>query len=253
MEKITTVILGCCLLGWGNNLSAQSNTVASGGNATGAGGSASYSIGQAFILTNSGGSYSVSEGLQQSKESMQTLPVTWLTFDAKPVNQQVQLKWATASELNNKFFEIERSADGITFTKLATVNGAGNSNSTNNYSFLDKNPLNGTSYYRITQVDNDGKTTYSEIKPVEIGFKNNALAVYPNPVADVLEVRLYSDKSKAVTLSLYDINGRKVGEKLWSMTNGTNQLKWDMGHLPTGVYLLSIPAEGIATVKIIKK
>ncbi|MDB5192656.1 MAG: hypothetical protein JWQ96_2219, partial [Segetibacter sp.] len=91
------------------------------------------------------------------------LPITLINFDAEPRGNDVLVTWSTATEINNKHFLIERSADGRNFTAIATINSQGNYTRTNNYQFVDAAPLKGTSYYRIRQVDNDDKFTFSKI------------------------------------------------------------------------------------------
>jgi hypothetical protein len=101
-----------------------------------------------------------------------TLPIELLSFDAKPDDNHVLAKWSTASEKNNDFFTLERSKDGASFEKLKTVPGAGNSDHVLNYSEKDEAPLHGISYYRLKQMDYDGKTSYSRVVTVE--FNSNS-------------------------------------------------------------------------------
>jgi hypothetical protein len=98
--------------------------------------------------------------------SSSTLPVSLISFNANYVEDAVELKWETASELNNNYFTIERSTNAIDFSPVGIINGAGNSNSVLNYSFLDISPLSSRSYYRLKQTDYDEKYTYSNIVSV---------------------------------------------------------------------------------------
>ncbi|MBL0063778.1 MAG: hypothetical protein IPP38_01905 [Bacteroidetes bacterium] len=88
------------------------------------------------------------------------LPIELATFSATLVNKQVDVKWTTQAEINNHYFTIERSADNVTFSELGRVDGAGNTTTTQNYSFTDFHPLTGVSYYRLKQTDYDGKCAY---------------------------------------------------------------------------------------------
>ena len=91
------------------------------------------------------------------------LPIELISFNADCHNNTVLLSWATASEINNAYFTIQRSMDGITFSDLVFINGKGNSNTLSNYSYLDKNPLNGLTYYRLKQTDFNGDFTTSSL------------------------------------------------------------------------------------------
>jgi hypothetical protein len=99
----------------------------------------------------------------------------------------VSLNWITASEINNDYFTVERSADAMHFEKILTVDGAGNSTRTINYSTIDPNPLPGISYYRLRQTDFDNKTTTSDIVAVNISGNGNLLVV-PNPASSFVNI-----------------------------------------------------------------
>jgi hypothetical protein len=109
------------------------------------------------------------------------LPVNWLGFSATETNDGVVLEWATAAELNSSHFEIEYSDDDQSFERIATLPAAGNSSYTHFYSFTDSRPLNGGAYYRIRQVDFDGKYTFSTLEYVQLHAKGRPV-IAPNPV-----------------------------------------------------------------------
>lgn len=102
------------------------------------------------------------------------LPVELLSFNAWPDGKEVALAWATASEQDNDYFTVERSADGLTFADILRVDGAGNSIQRLDYTDVDPWPLNGWNYYRLRQTDFDGATTTSAIVPVRMAFGTNA-------------------------------------------------------------------------------
>lgn len=95
------------------------------------------------------------------------LPIELLSFSAECSNQKIIISWITASEINNHFFTIERSAEGVNFQNIGTIAGAGNSNQNPYYTFEDSEPLEGISYYRLKQTDFDGKFEYSKVIAVE--------------------------------------------------------------------------------------
>lgn len=114
------------------------------------------------------------------------LPVELLYFKANDFSDAIELNWATASESYNDFFTIERSAEGIKFVEIATVQGNGTTNETSLYSYTDDAPAIGTTYYRLSQTDFDGTVEYFNIIAVNpITAHNAGLKVYPNPVRNL--------------------------------------------------------------------
>jgi hypothetical protein len=110
------------------------------------------------------------------------LPITLLSFSAEAKKEHVELNWATTAEINNDYFDVEHSVDGINFTSISRIKGAGNSTQTLNYSAIHHTLSKGLSYYRLKQTDFDGKTSYS--KKVAVDFNNTkdvTLDIYPNP------------------------------------------------------------------------
>jgi hypothetical protein len=108
------------------------------------------------------------------------LPIELLFFNASEKGGQVNINWATASELNFDFFDIEKSSDGTTFHSIATVKGNGTTNLRHDYSFTDEKPLIGKNYYRLKSVDFDGYTEYFKIVMVDFDGKKD-FSVNPNP------------------------------------------------------------------------
>ncbi len=157
------------------------------------------------------------------------LPVTLSSFTATEKNGTAILNWTTASELNNKGYNIQRSSDGVTFTNIGFVNGKGNSTINTRYSFTDFNPAVGINYYRLQAVDFDGKSTLSKIESIEIKILINAISFYPNPTSSVLNI---VNNNKISSLELFDISGRKI--KSFTQT----QTIIDMGMYTNGVYIL---------------
>ncbi|MBK9047972.1 MAG: hypothetical protein IPL74_15250 [Bacteroidetes bacterium] len=104
------------------------------------------------------------------------LPIELLSFNAKPVdNKDVRCDWVTASEIDNDYFTIERSKNGIDFETAGITDGAGNSNYQLSYAFTDTEPYRGLSYYRLKQTDFDGRSSYSEIVAVMLTDKNSLI------------------------------------------------------------------------------
>jgi hypothetical protein len=183
-----------------------------------------------------------------TSDSDNPLPVTWLNFYAKANLTNVVLAWATASEKDNDYFDVERSLDGIEFTAIGRVYGAGNSLTQKAYSFTDDYPFTGTAYYRLKQVDFNGEYDYSKTIAVNFEgtqvFDDNSVVIYPNPFKD-----------GDLTLELKSIQGNTpVSIKVSSLTGNmvyvvnlnapehhkVNLIPMAMDRLPQGIYFISI-------------
>ena len=163
------------------------------------------------------------------------LPVELIEFNATPEEQKVRLDWATSTEINNDYFEVQRSKNGSDFETVDIVQGAGNSITQENYLTFDNRPYYGTSFYRLKQVDFDGKFKYSEIKMVN--FENsNSLSIFPNPATDVISIQGDFELAK-----IYTANGKLI--KIFS-TNSTS-----ISNLINGVYFVKIEQNNIITSK----
>ncbi len=111
------------------------------------------------------------------------LPVELKSFTATKDGDRVTLKWTTATEINNNYFMIERSADGNHWQEIKRMSGAGNSTSEITYEWGDEAPLTGTSYYRLGQTSMDGHIAYSETKILQYSTDKNKISIYPIPNA----------------------------------------------------------------------
>ena len=173
------------------------------------------------------------------------LPVELLYFDAEAGSNAVQCSWATASESGNDRFEVQRSPDGFAFTTVGTVQGVGNSFTTTNYSFTDNAPLQGTSYYRLKQVDLDGTATLSATVAVEL-LTMNALTLYPNPAVETVTVLRSDTENGAARTMVLDMRGRVVREAV--IGAGAANSIVPVGDLPSGIYTLRvIGADGVVS------
>jgi hypothetical protein len=130
-----------------------------------------------------------------------TLPVELTQFSGRAVESVNQLDWTTASEINCDYFNVEASKDGESFITGGSVQGAGNSTVTNNYSFTDENPFPGTTYYRLKQMDFDGQYEYSKVIDVtNINYKTSSVDVY-NPQGQlIMSVKEFRDNSSLKNL-----------------------------------------------------
>lgn len=143
-----------------------------------------------------------------------TLPVELLQFSVQKTGASVELLWSTSSEINNDFFSIEKSIDGEVFSPIGVVDGKGNTSTTTNYSFLDREPSIGYNFYRLSQTDFDGTTEYLDVQFVQYdgGAVATGSVVYPNPVLSN-EVFIQADLRFGMLLvnaTLYNALGQKV-------------------------------------------
>ncbi|MEO6818824.1 MAG: T9SS type A sorting domain-containing protein, partial [Ginsengibacter sp.] len=176
------------------------------------------------------------------------LPVTLISFNAQyqPVQKNVFLTWKTATEQNNKGFEILRSLDGINFIQVGFVDGNGNSSSIISYSFTDTEPMSGQSFYRLKQVDMDGKSSLSPIVPVVIN-SNLVISFSPNPVKSQITVR---SSSIVEMITLFNLQGQQI--KQWKDVSPGKIL--DVSSITPGVYFIKAIVIGeIHTIKIVKE
>jgi hypothetical protein len=162
------------------------------------------------------------------------LPVRLVSFSAELNQPSVKLKWTTATETNNDFFNVERSTDENRWTVIKKVKGAGNSNSLVNYEAYDDAPVNGTAYYRIAQTDLDGTTTYSGIKIVKNVMNGKGISIYPVPATgNTINFAGISDyKNNSLTL-------RNAGGSILFSTT-LSKASVELPSLATGVYFVRV-------------
>ena len=161
------------------------------------------------------------------------LPLQLLNFTASKQSSAVLLNWQTSSELNTNHFDIEYSKDGNLWQDLGTTSAAGSSSSVRNYTFTHFSPVNGTNYYRLSLVDNDGRFVYSPIRLVSFSSKGG-ITVLPNPVMDKLYIT--SGDSQICSVSLFNLHGQMLNK----FSNFISGSSIDMSSYSAGTYLLKI-------------
>lgn len=177
-----------------------------------------------------------------STTSANPLPVELLSFTAEMQNENVLLAWTTATEINNDFFEVQRSANGLDFETIEKVIGAGNSASRLNYELLDQSPLANTSYYRLKQVDFNGDFEYSKIISLSNSKTQNLFGnIYPNPTSSELNITLHN--SEAFTVQVVDMSGRIVYSQNVSASYSIPSFKLDVSALVSGLYLVQLSSQ----------
>jgi cytochrome c peroxidase len=162
---------------------------------------------------------------------------------ATKVNKAIEVQWATATELNCDKYEVEKSADGIKFEKYKTVKGNGASTAYHLYKIMDENPLNGTNYYRIKQIDFDEKFAYSKI--LSVYYDNREIKVFPTPLSKTL----YFETAK--NIQRIEMTN-SMGQVLKVVNNPSSSI--DVSDLPFGFYFVRFLDENNQSdVKIIMK
>ena len=176
------------------------------------------------------------------------LPIELLSFSGNCDANITHLKWSTATESNNNFFTIERSSDGINYIVLGTLDGAGNSLQTLNYSYFDQTPFEGTNYYRLKQTDFDGQFEYSKIIAVQCDNEIMEVKVYPNPVTNELTIEMPGN-NESVKFIIINSMGAIIynGSLTQKITINTINFK-------SGIYLIKFANGGnFETKKIVKQ
>lgn len=171
------------------------------------------------------------------------LPVNFVRFNGQRDGKIARLNWTTATEINNAGFELQRSADGRSFSQLAyipTKANNGNSSSTLTYNYNDVKPLMGNGYYRLKQIDKDGKFNYSNIVLIK-GAKVSAVtlsSIYPNPVKNNLSVVLSSPTAERINLVITDLSGKVISNTAANIVIGDNNIQIPVASLAAGSYII---------------
>lgn len=170
------------------------------------------------------------------------LPVELVEFTGEKLSSKTNyLKWTTATELNNDYFEVERRDEfSEDFVTLDRIDGAGNSNALLHYSYTDIDAPTGAAYYRLKQVDTDGKFAYSSTIVIgDVGDLADINSVYPNPAKDRLNIKLNSDGGE-IKISLVSMNGQEIVLEESTSLYGFNEVSYDVSNIPSGMYYLRV-------------
>jgi Secretion system C-terminal sorting domain len=185
------------------------------------------------------------------------LPIKLGNFTAKLENNSSKLTWNTLTEQSNKGFNVQRSQNGKSFTTIGFVEGKGNSNNNVVYNFIDAKPFAGENYYRLVQVDFNGKEALSNVVLVKnsAATKFELSATYPNPATTAINATLTATTSQKVTINVTDMAGKIVVTKSIETFVGNNTIQLATTQLASGSYLIKcVGANGeIATQKFVKQ
>ncbi|MES2730661.1 MAG: hypothetical protein V4714_02900 [Bacteroidota bacterium] len=169
------------------------------------------------------------------------LPVRLLSFEGKIKGRQIQLSWKTASEVDNAHFEVQRSSDAKSFEAIARVPGHGTTNDLMSYQSLDDKPQTGFNYYRLKQVDINGKSVYSHI--IAVNNEQEVVELFPNPITkgSKLYLRISTLKNKQYVVLIYDLQGREISKETIKVAKGTTDVQISQNALLTsGNYIVRV-------------
>ncbi len=168
-----------------------------------------------------------------------TMPVQLNAFTGRAKGKSIAINWSTVSEAGNDRFELFRSADAKEFSKIATRAGAGNSNQQLNYTYDDISPVPGTNYYRLKQIDFDGKFSDSETIAVHTKLGSNSLFVTVSEEKPSVNISFTGNATG--TIYLYDTSGKKLTEQQVVLHDGFNRITLPI-HLSQGIYIVKVRA-----------
>ena len=166
------------------------------------------------------------------------LPIELVSFNATVTDDnEVQLEWETASEINNDFFTIERSKDANVWKEVLIIDGAGNSTDPLSYLVTDDYPYDGISYYRLKQTDFDGQFTYSDIQVISLsGVEFEQIKIYPNPGDNLVNIE--ASIIELNSMRWFNIYGVDVTEQVFILDQKSFGLVVDISKLAKGVYTI---------------
>jgi hypothetical protein len=183
------------------------------------------------------------------------LPVEWLGFSGETDNEINYLNWATESEKDADYFNVQRSEDGSNFYNIGMVEAYGTTNSTRYYAFEDDNPMEGENYYRLELVDNDGQISYSSTISLMISSYSEAYTFYPNPTKNLVFYQFKSSTKEAIKIEVIDVLGKRIQLLELETEIGKNDIPINVSSYPTGTYMIQVHNEQNVTIhkaKIIK-
>ncbi|GEM_PF-4388160 len=172
-----------------------------------------------------------------------SLPVQLTSFSGQKQSNHIQLNWTTASEQGNSHFEVLRSENGKNFHVLTTVSGKGTTTQISNYSYIDANPLPGTNYYQLRQVDYDGKSEKSDIIVVKSTLETTtAMSVSVPSDQDYIKLFIFSTVNEAAEVHINGVLGNHIASQKIHLTKGENVVQVPV-KAANGIYLANLVSE----------
>ena len=241
------LITAICILMFARSYGQQA-LVASGGSVGGENGSVSYSIGQVFYSSQTGTNGLINQGVQQVYLEHNDLSLVLKNMTLETAGSQVQMYWEPVSQIEHAKFIVERSENGTDWVSKDAINGGNNNLSAMGFSYVDANPIDVGAYYKIKQMDIDGKFKFSNVIFIKkFNNQNGAIAIYPNPTTEGIYLQV--EKFEALNYSLSDASGRIILEK--KLESSVTFI--DLNAFVTSVYFLTVKnSKNYQVFKIIK-
>jgi hypothetical protein len=194
--------------------------------------------------------YNYLSGLQPER-NLDPCSIGLTSFSAKICTQNACLEWTTYSEINNDYFTVEKSIDGISFVPVSYVDGAGNSLIVNQYSIIDTQLFEGTIYYRLKQTDFNGSFTYSKLVALEFSKTPEFyFLIYPNPASgNEFNLKIFGAKGSEVKIIINDFTGKESYSALVTLTENGENIYSLCSNAPSGTYFVTIISEKAKSIK----
>lgn len=181
------------------------------------------------------------------------LPVELTHFSALAQQNSVRLNWTTAQEQNSMAFIVERSADGHSYISIGRVAAAGNASSARSYFYADFLPLQGDNYYRLQEVDLDGKVLYSSVQKVHMGEEAASFILLSNPVRYSMQISIQLPAAEKLRLQVRDVQGKVLLSRTHTAAKGISLLSLPVDQLPAGTYFLQVNGSNLQSTKTFVK
>jgi hypothetical protein len=169
-------------------------------------------------------------------KSFSMLPVNFTSFHINKSGNNIQLVWSTDIEIRNSHYEIERSINGRDWSKIAVVLSAANSNNGGNYDYTDQNILGEVVYYRLRQVDLDGRSTYSSVKTIRLSEAISAIKIYGSEKKVIID--LSAAIKNTVVVSIVNNNGQVIHQQSYS--NPSYKINLNLYYIANGAYIVHV-------------
>jgi len=173
------------------------------------------------------------------------IPVELTSFTADVINSIIELRWKTATEINNSGFQVEKRTENSDWNNIAFVPGFGTSTETHSYSYSDQSVVSGNYSYRLKQIDYDGSFEYSKIVEVEVESPTrfSLSQNYPNPFNPVAAIKYQIPELSFVTIKVYDVLGNEITTLFYEeKPAGSYEIEFDASSLPSGIYFYRLQA-----------
>lgn len=184
-----------------------------------------------------------------------SLPVELTDLKATRQRSDIQVDWTTETEKDNDFFAVEHATNGIDFSTIKTLEGAGTSSERHSYTYTHTTPVNGDNYYRLRMTDTEGKQAYSKVLVEKFTNTLSQTSVFPQPATEQAKIYIQSSVQESATMQVYDLTGKLVHNNQVQLHKGENYIDVNCSAWARGHYAVTISGTqlGEEVVKFIKR